>query len=74
MVKEREEAISELLKENDDLKGMVDQKEVNSIESDSSREELRELKEVAQTAQKALEQTQHRNVELRDRTTVVLVL
>lgn len=66
MVKEREEAISELLKENDDLKGMVDQKEVNSIESDSSREELRELKEVAQTAQKALEQTQHRNVELRE--------
>lgn len=63
MVKEREEAISELLKENEQMKARL---EHDVVDNTTAQEELSQLREELEASAKALEASQDRNVLLEE--------
>ncbi|GAX11062.1 hypothetical protein FisN_24Lh001 [Fistulifera solaris] len=68
MVKEREDAIADLLKENDELKALINDfnAEKQQLKSSVSDEELQNLKREMKETAKALEASEDRNVLLED--------
>ncbi len=68
MVKEREDAIADLLKENDELKALISDSnaEKQQLQSSVSDEELQNLKKEIKETAKALEASEDRNVLLED--------
>ncbi len=68
MVKEREDAIADLLKENDELKALISNfnAEKQQLNSSVSDEELQSLKREIKETAKALEASEDRNVLLED--------
>ena len=64
MVKEREDAIADLLKENDEMKRLLSQQDSN--DRDVSEEELNHLRAELAVSARALEETQDRNLLLEE--------
>jgi chromosome segregation ATPase len=66
MVKEREDAIADLLKENEDLKRMLSERGVGGDELSSALNEVTHLRDELSIAAAALEEAQDRNVLLEE--------